>query len=145
MFMGEHFHSLDDKSRLIVPAKFRQGLGDRFVATKGLDGCIFVYPESEWNLLEQNLKNLPFTKGDFRAFSRLFFSGASECEFDKQGRFVLPQNLREYARIDKDVAIVGVSNRVEVWSKAEWQKYQEGNYPVYESLAEKIVDVGNEG
>lgn len=144
VFMGEYFHSLDDKGRLIMPAKFRQGLGERFVATKGLEGCLFVFPMSEWNILESNFKNLPFTKSDFRAFARLFFSGAAECEFDKQGRFSLPQNLREYARIDKDVAIVGVSNRVEIWSRAEWQKYQESNYPIYEALAEKIVDTGNE-
>lgn len=145
MFMGEFYHSLDDKGRLIMPAKLRTGLGEHFVATKGLEGCIFVYPEAEWSLLETNLKNLPFTRGDYRAFSRLFFSGASECEFDKQGRVVIPQNLREHAKIDKDVAIVGVSNRVEIWSKALWQQYQESSYPAYEALAEKIVDVGNEG
>ncbi len=141
--MGEHYHSLDEKGRLIMPAKLRSGLGDKFVATKGLDRCLFVYTLSEWSVLEQNLKNLPFTRGDFRAFSRLFFSGAAECEFDKQGRVLIPQSLREYAGIEKDVAVIGVSNRVEIWSKHEWQKYQDESYPSYESLAEKIVDLGD--
>lgn len=144
VFMGEHHHSLDDKGRLILPAKFRTALGDRFIATKGLDRCLFVYPLSEWSILEQKLKNLPFTQGDYRTFARLFFSGAAECEFDKQGRVLIPQSLREYAGIEKDVAVIGVSTRVEIWSKPEWEKYQDESYASYEALAEKIVDLGNE-
>ncbi len=144
MFKGEHFHTLDSKGRLIMPSKFRQNLGDQFVATKGLDRCLFVFPPSEWNALEANLKQLPFTKGDYRAFTRLFFSGAEDCEFDKQGRFLIPQSLRDYAGIDRDVVAIGVTNRIEIWAKAEWEQYQKKHNQSYEALAEKIVDVGNE-
>jgi len=144
VFKGEHFHTLDSKGRLIMPSKFRQNLGDQFVATKGLDRCLFVFPVSEWNALETNLKQLPFTKGDYRAFTRLFFSGAEDCEFDKQGRFLIPQGLRDYAGIDRDVVAIGVSSRIEIWAKAEWEQYQKKHYQSYEALAEKIVDVGNE-
>ncbi len=144
MFKGEHFHTLDSKGRLIMPSKFRQNLGDQFVATKGLDRCLFVYPVTEWNALEANLKQLPFTKSDYRAFTRLFFSGAEDCEFDRQGRFLIPQGLRDYAGIDRDVVAIGVTNRIEIWAKAEWEQYQKKHYQSYEALAEKIVDVGNE-
>jgi len=142
VFMGEYVHSLDEKGRLIMPSKIRTGLGEKFVATKGLDRCLFVYPMSEWSLLEQNLKDLPFMQGDSRAFNRLFFSGAAECEFDKQGRVSIPQSLRDYAEIEREVAIIGVSNRVEIWSKQSWEQYQDRNYPSYEALAEKIVKPG---
>ena len=144
MFKGEHSHTLDSKGRLIMPSKFRQNLGDQFVAAKGLERCLFVFPMTEWNALEANLKELPFTKGDYRAFTRLFFSGAEDCEFDRQGRFLIPQGLRDYAGIDRDVMAIGVSNRVEIWAKAEWEQYQKKHYPSYEALAEKIVDLGNE-
>lgn len=140
MFMGEYQHSIDGKGRLIVPAKFREGLGEKFVATKGLDNCLFVYPAAEWEALEQKLKTLPFTKADARAFVRFFFSGATECEIDKQGRILLPANLREYAKLDKDVVVLGVSSRVEIWSKDVWEHYSDQAGSAYEEIAEKIVD-----
>ena len=140
MFMGEFQHTIDGKGRLIVPAKFRETLGDKFVATKGLDNCLFVYPLGEWQALEQKLKSLPFTRADARAFVRFFFSGATECEIDKQGRILLPANLREYAKLDKDVVVLGVSSRVEIWSADEWSKYSSEAEATYEEIAEKIVD-----
>lgn len=141
MFMGEYLHTIDSKGRLIIPAKFRDGLGDRFVVTKGLDNCLFVYPSEEWKVLEQKLKALPFTNKDARAFVRFFFSGATECELDKQGRVVLPATLRNYAKLEKEVVVIGVSSRVEIWSKAIWEEYCQEAENDYEEIAEKIVDL----
>lgn len=140
MFMGEYQHSIDAKGRLAVPAKFREALGEKFIATKGLDNCLFVYPMEEWKVMEQKLKALPFTKADARAFVRFFFSGAIECELDKQGRILLPANLRDYGQLDKDVVVIGVSTRVEIWSKDNWSKYSTEAGEAYEEIAEKIVD-----
>ncbi|MFZ5944157.1 MAG: division/cell wall cluster transcriptional repressor MraZ [Bacillota bacterium] len=140
MFMGEYQHTIDDKGRLIMPAKFRDDLGDKFIVTKGLDGCLFVYPMEEWKVLESKLRNLPFTKADARAFARFFFSGATECELDKQGRILLPTNLREHAQLIKDTFIIGVSSRLEIWSKEVWEDYSNKAESSYEELAEKMVD-----
>ncbi len=125
MFMGEHHHNIDDKGRMIVPSKFREGLGSSFVITRGMDRCLFVYPPDEWKRLEEKLKTLPFTKKDARAFTRFFFSGAAECDVDKQGRINIPSTLREYAQLTKECVIIGVSSRVEIWSKSEWEAYFE--------------------
>lgn len=141
MFMGEYHHSIDPKGRLIVPSKFRDGLGQNFVITKGLDNCLFVYPMEEWLVIEKKLKSLPFTKADARAFVRFFFSGANECELDKQGRILLPSTLREYAKFDKDVVIIGVSSRIEIWSKELWENYSESEDMDYEEIAEKLQDI----
>lgn len=141
MFMGEHLHTLDGKGRLIMPAKFREELGERFVITRGMDSCLFVYPLAEWNSLEQKLKALPFTRSDARAFMRFFFSGASECEFDKQGRVLIPGNLRDHAGLQKDIVVIGVSSRVEIWSREVWEKYSEQTGVSFEDIAEKIVDI----
>jgi MraZ protein len=138
--MGEYHHTIDPKGRLIIPAKFRDELGETFVVTKGLDCCLFVYPMNEWNILEEKLKTLPFTKADARAFVRFFFSGACECELDKQGRILLPANLREYALVAKEVVIIGVSNRVEIWAKERWIDYSQKAEKEYDKIAEKIVD-----
>ncbi|MFO8191921.1 MAG: division/cell wall cluster transcriptional repressor MraZ [Bacillota bacterium] len=140
MFTGEFQHSLDGKGRVIIPSRLRDGLGDCFVITRGLDHCLFVYPSAEWTRLEQKLKQLPFTKSDSRAFMRLLFSGAMEVEADKQGRVLIPQNLREYAGIEKEVMIIGVSNRVEIWSEQAWRDYFGEANNNYEDLAEKLVD-----
>jgi len=140
MFTGEYHHTLDGKGRVIVPSRLREGLGDSFVITRGLDHCLFVYPNSEWVRLEQKMKQLPFTKRDSRAFMRLFFSGAMEVEADKQGRILIPQNLREYAGIEKEVMFIGVSNRVEIWSETAWKEYFDEADENYEDLAEKLVD-----
>ncbi|GBF75463.1 division/cell wall cluster transcriptional repressor MraZ [Paenibacillus sp. 598K] len=141
MFMGEHQHSIDDKGRIIIPAKFREELGPQFVVTRGLDNCLFVYPESEWKVLEQKLKSLPLMKSDARAFTRFFFSGATECELDKQGRVNVPANLREYAKLDKECIVLGVTNRVEIWSKAIWEGYFQQSEETFNEIAEKLVDL----
>lgn len=142
MFMGEFHHNIDTKGRLIIPAKFREELGEKFVVTRGLDRCLFVYPQAEWAVLEEKIKTLPMTKRDVRAFVRTLFSGATECELDKQGRINLPNNLLEYARVDKDVVVIGVSTRVEIWSQAEWENYSEEAADSFEEIAEHIVDLG---
>ncbi|WP_280769089.1 division/cell wall cluster transcriptional repressor MraZ [Salipaludibacillus daqingensis] len=140
MFMGEHHHNIDDKGRMIVPAKFREELGSTFVVTRGMDKCLFVYPEEEWKQLEQKLKSLPFTKKDARAFTRFFFSGAAECELDKQGRVNIASTLRSYAKLEKECVIIGVSNRVEIWSKAIWEEYFAESEESFAEIAEGIVD-----
>lgn len=140
--MGEYLHTIDAKGRLILPAKFRDALGDVFVVTKGLDKCLFVYGKEEWAILEEKLKQLPLAKAEARAFVRFFFAGAAEVECDKQGRVLVPANLRDYALLDKDVIVLGVSNRVEIWSKATWDEYSEQISPTVASIAESLVDLG---
>lgn len=140
MFMGEYRHNVDEKGRMIIPAKFRESLGSSFVVTRGLDRCLFVYPLDEWKRLEEKLKTLPFTKKDARAFTRFFFSGAAECELDKQGRVNIAQTLREYAELEKECVIIGVSNRVEVWSKAKWEEYFEESEDSFGEIAENLID-----
>ena len=117
MFMGEYSHSIDAKGRLIMPAKYREQLGSEFVVTKGLDGCLFVYPQEEWQSIETKFREVPLTTKDARKFSRFFFAGAAACEIDKQGRILLPSVLREFAGLEKDVVLVGVLNRIEIWDK----------------------------
>ena len=121
MFMGEYNHTIDTKGRLIIPSKFREALGGEFVITKGLDGCLFVYDNQEWNAFEEKLKALPLNKKDNRQFVRFFLAGAAEVEVDKQGRILLPAHLREFAGLEKDVVLVGVGSRVEIWSKDKWE------------------------
>ena len=140
MFMGEYRHTIDAKGRLIVPSRFREELGDCFVITRGLENCLFVYPQLEWALIERKLKALPFTKADARAFMRFFFSGAVEVEQDRQGRVLIPSNLRDYAGIKRDVVVIGVSNRVEVWSQEKWEEYTDESRLSFEQVAEKMVD-----
>ncbi|WP_094605651.1 Transcriptional regulator MraZ [Sporomusa silvacetica DSM 10669] len=142
MFMGEYLHTIDNKGRLIFPAKFRDELGELFIATKGLDNCLFVYTRSEWAILEEKLKKLPLAKPEARAFIRFFFSGAAELECDKQGRVLLPTNLREHARLDKDVVVIGVSTRIEVWNKAAWDEYNQKVSPTVAEIAENLADLG---
>jgi MraZ protein len=142
MFMGEYLHIIDTKGRVIMPAKFREALGVRFIATKGLDHCLFIYPMTEWTALEQKLRTLPFTQPDVRAFVRFFFSGANECEADKQGRILLPANLREYAQLEKEIVLVGVSSRVEIWSQALWTEYSSQAENAYANAAESLVHLG---
>ncbi|MDR7857181.1 division/cell wall cluster transcriptional repressor MraZ [Tissierella sp.] len=142
MFIGEYQHTLDDKGRVIMPSKFRDELGEVFVMTKGLDNCLFVYPKSEWIILEEKLKTLPLTNRDARAFVRFFFAGASECTLDKQGRVLIPPNLREHSKLDKDAVVIGVSTRMEIWSKEEWTSYNEDDNLSYDSIAEKMAALG---
>ncbi len=140
MFMGEYNHTVDDKGRLIIPSKFREELGDSFVVTKGLDGCLFVYAESEWKLLEERLKALPLTNKDARAFARYMLAGAAEVEPDKQGRILLPQVLRTFAELDKDVVLIGVASRVEIWNKDKWNDVS--SIDNMDEIAEKMADLG---
>lgn len=140
MFMGEFQHNIDTKGRIIVPAKFREGLGERFVVTRGLDTCLFVYPMEEWKALEEKLKQLPLTKKDARAFTRFFFSGAVECATDKQGRVNIPQPLRSYAVLDKECTVIGVSNRVELWSATNWENYFTESEESFAEIAENLLD-----
>lgn len=141
MFIGEYQHALDTKNRIIIPSKFREELGNSFVITKGLDGCLYCYPMEEWKKLEEKLKSLPFTNKDARAFVRFFFSGAADVEIDKQGRALIPQNLIEYANIVKDIVSIGVSTRIEIWSKEKWDEYNTQNID-YEEIAEKMSNLG---
>ncbi|CAI6019994.1 division/cell wall cluster transcriptional repressor MraZ [Cohnella sp. JJ-181] len=140
MFLGEYQHSIDDKGRIIIPAKFRDALGADFIVTRGLDNCLFVYPREEWAQLEQRLRALPSMAAGARAFSRLLFSGASEGEWDKQGRVNLPNHLRDYAKLDKECTIIGVSTRVEIWDKATWEAYSHASEESFNEIAEKLVD-----
>ncbi len=140
--MGEYQHNVDSKGRIILPAKFRELLGEIFVATKGLDRCLFIYPQEEWSVLEEKLKKLPLAKPEARAFVRFFFSGAAELEFDKQGRVLLPNNLREYAGLGKDITVVGVSNRIEIWDRQVWLDYNDEVGPTVTQIAENLVDLG---
>lgn len=142
MFIGEYEHSIDPKGRVIIPSKFRENLGMKFIVTKGLDNCLFAYSQNEWSVLEEKLKILPLTSKEARAFVRFFFSGATECETDKQGRILLPSNLREHAGLDKDVIIIGVSTRVEIWSKERWENYTHDDSIDVDSIAEKMFQLG---
>ena len=141
MLIGEYQHALDIKNRMIVPSKLREDLGNNFVITKGLDGCLYAYPLEEWKILQEKLKTLPLTNKDARAFVRFFFAGACEVEMDKQGRGLIPQNLKEYAGIEKEIVSIGVLTRVEIWSKEKWKEYNDSNVD-YQSIAEKMSDLG---
>jgi len=139
MFMGEYHHHVDAKGRLIVPAKFRNLLGDIFILTRGLDQCLFGYPLSEWKVIEEKLKALPLTKKDTRAFTRFFFSGAAECELDKQGRIHIPASLIHYANLEKECVVLGVSNRIEVWNKKLWEEYFAESADSFAEIAENMT------
>ena len=140
MFMGEYNHTIDEKGRIIVPSKFREALGDNFVVTQGLDGCLFVYSYAEWDNFVEGLKQLPGTK-EARQLQRYFMAGAAACEVDKQGRILLPQVLREYADLKKEVVLVGVLSRVEIWDKDRWLEntYDEDEM---EEIAERMAELG---
>ena len=140
MFMGEYNHTVDIKGRLIVPSKFSETLGDEFVVTKGLDGCLFVYDMKEWNVFEEKLKSLPITNKDARQFVRFFLAGAATVEVDKQGRILIPGVLREFAELTKDVVLIGVASRVEIWSKERWNGT--ASYDDMEEIAEHMADLG---
>ena len=142
MFMGEYNHTIDAKGRLIVPAKFREILGDNFIVTKGLDGCLFVYPNDEWTRFEEKLKSLPLTNKNARQFTRFFRAGAAACEVDKQGRILLPQVLREFASLEKDVVLVGVASRIEIWSRERWDESMNTYDGDMDEVAENMESLG---
>ncbi len=125
MLIGEYEHSLDTKGRLIMPAKLREDMGEKFIVTKGLDGCLFAFSQNEWLNFEQKLKSLPLSDKNARNFVRFFLSGATECELDKQGRFLISSNLREAAKLEKETIIIGVGTRLEIWNKDIWKSCDE--------------------
>ncbi|MFH1354747.1 MAG: division/cell wall cluster transcriptional repressor MraZ [Candidatus Omnitrophota bacterium] len=145
MFYGEYQHSIDRKGRLILPAKFREVAKQQFIeklyVTRGLDICLFMFSEEEWRSQENKFKSIPFTKQQSRTFNRIYFSGAAEVTFDSQGRILLPQYLKEFAEIKKDVVIVGVSNRIEIWAKQKWEEFYANSRQSFEEIAEKLMDI----
>ncbi len=142
MFIGEYEHSLDAKGRVIMPVKLREDIGEKFIVTKGLDGCLFAYSQTEWSNFEEKLKTLPLTNKNARDFVRFFLSGAVECEIDKQGRFLLPGNLRTYAGLEKEINIIGVGTRVEIWNRESWKKYSSSENISADEIAENMTMLG---
>ncbi|MEG0873145.1 MAG: division/cell wall cluster transcriptional repressor MraZ [Clostridia bacterium] len=142
MLVGEYNHNLDVKGRVSVPAKFRDDLGESFIVTKGLDNCLFAYSKIEWQTFEDKLKTLPMTNTNARNFVRFFFAGATECEIDKQGRINIPQNLRAYASLEKDVSIIGVATRVEIWDKEKWNNYTNPENMDVDEIANQMSNLG---
>ena len=142
MLIGEYEHSLDIKGRLILPAKIREDMGDKFIVTKGLDGCLFGFSQNEWTNFEEKLKTLPLTNKNARDFVRFFLSGATECEIDKQGRFLIAGNLREYANLEKDAIIIGVGTRIEIWNREKWKSYNSDENISADEIAENMTMLG---
>lgn len=144
MFYGEYIHSIDRKGRLILPAKFREAAKgnfiEKFFVTRGLDKCLFMFAEEEWKVQEQKFKSVSFTKQESRIFNRLYFSGAVDVLPDRQGRILLPQYLKDFAEIKKDIVIVGVSNRIEIWAKEKWQEFYGNWRQSFEEIAEKVIE-----
>ena len=140
MLIGEYEHSLDAKGRLIMPSKLREDIGEKFIITKGLDGCLFAFSIEEWKIFEQKLRSLPISNKDARAFSRFFFAGAIDCEIDKQVRFLISSNLRDFAELTKEVVIIGMDSRIEIWSKEKWQKCDDDISA--DEIAEKMEMLG---
>ena len=144
MFYGEYQHALDRKGRLVFPSKFRQvskeNYIERFYITRGLDRCLFIFTEEEWKLQEQKFKSMPFTKAEARRFNRLYFSGASEITPDRQGRILIPRYLKQYAAIEREVIIVGVANRIEIWNRKNWEQFYEKTQGAFEEIAEKLIE-----
>ena len=140
MFMGEYNHTIDAKGRLIIPSKFREILGDAFVVTEGLDGCLLVYDNEEWKRFEEKLRSLPITNKEARQFVRFFLAGATEAEVDKQGRILIPNVLREFAEITKDVVLVGVGSRIEIWSRERFE--ETASFEDMDEIAEHMAELG---
>lgn len=141
MFMGEYHHSIDEKGRIIIPSKFRDNLGEKFIVTRGLENCLFLYPEHSWNKIVDKLSTLPFTKKDARNFSRFFLSGATVVEFDKQGRINIATPLISYANLKKECVVVGVGDRLEIWSENDWNSFFDSNKDSMSEIAENLFSV----
>jgi len=144
MFYGEYRHSIDRKGRLIIPSKFREVFkehyAERFYITRGLDRCLFMFTEADWRTQESKFKNLPFTRKEIRKFNRLFFSGAADVACDAQGRILVPEYLKDYAHIRRDVMVVGVANRIEIWSLEAWTTFYNESKDSFEQIAEGLWD-----
>ena len=145
MFYGEYEHRLDKKGRIIIPSVFREASKenyiDKFFITRGLDGCLFMFSEEEWRLQESKFKGKSFTKRETRKFNRLFFSGAVETRTDKQGRVLIPSYLASYADIKKEIMLIGVSSRIEIWAKDKWQEFYNVSKESFEDVSEKLMDL----
>lgn len=137
MFIGQYSHSIDTKGRIIIPAKLRDDLGEEFIVTRGLDGCLFVYPKFEWENIVKKYKELPETR-DRRHFMRIFLSLATPCEYDKQGRINIPKPLIDYAKLDHDCLIIGVDERLEIWSKERWDLFINENEKNLSEIADNL-------
>ena len=142
MFIGEFKHNLDTKGRIAVPAKFRNKLGSNAIITRGLDHCLFVFTNKEWEELAKKLINLPLSQSNSRAFVRLMLAGAMEVECDKQGRILIQEYLKEYAALRKEAVIAGLYNRIEIWDKDEWQKYKQKTESASDEIAERLGELG---
>ena len=140
MLIGEFHHNIDDKGRLTIPSKFREEIGEKFIVTRGLDNCLFVYSLVEWEKIVSKLKTFPFTKKDARTFTRFFLSGATLCEFDKQGRINLANSLISYAGIQKECAIIGVNDRLEIWALDKFNNLMEENTDSLSDIAENLFE-----
>ena len=138
MFMGEYHHNIDEKGRLIMPAKFRTNLSDKFVITRGLEKCLYVYTYSDWQKLVEKISTLPFTKKDARTFIRSFFSGATECELDRQGRTCIASPLIVHAGLTKDCVIIGANDRIEIWDESAWEEFMNDNEEKLSDIAENL-------
>lgn len=138
-FIGEYNHSIDKKGRVIIPARFRDRLGDEFVITKGLDGCLSIYENSAWEAFEEKLTSLPLANANARKTSRQILAGAAFCELDAQGRTIIPAKLREYAGLDKEITLVGVGNRIEIWDRESWDEMNDMDS---DALALSMEDLG---
>ena len=143
MFIGEYEHTLDAKGRVIMPVKLREEMGEKFIVTKGQEGCLFAYSQNEWKNFEEKLKSLPsYTNKNVRDFIRYFLSGAVECELDKQGRFLIPSNLRNHAMLDKELVIIGVGTKIEIWDRKEWRRYSDNDGISADEIAENLSNLG---
>ena len=140
MLMGEYHHNIDEKGRIIIPSKFREDLGDKVIVTRGLEDCLFLYSENEWSQIVSKLKSLPFTKKDARSFTRIFLSGATVCEFDKQGRIKITSPLGSYANLDKECVIIGVNDRLEIWDINKWNSFFDDNRERLSDLADHLFE-----
>ena len=142
MFYGEFQHTIDPKGRVIIPAAFRSELGVKFMVTKGLENCLFIFSEAQWNNLVNKIETLPLSNTNARAFNRFFFSTACQCELDKNYRILIPQALRAHAQLEKDVSIIGVGTRVEIWSRDNWEKYSRSDILSPDRIAETLSMLG---
>lgn len=140
MLLGEYHHNIDDKGRLVIPTKYREELGDTFVIARGIEKCLYVYSTSEWEKLVSKLNTLPFTKKDARTFTRSFFSGATVCEFDKSGRINITSPLVSYAGLKKECVIIGVNDRLEIWSEESFNNFMNENSEQLEEIAEHLFE-----
>ncbi len=138
MFMGEYHHNIDEKGRIVIPTKFREILEDKFIVVRGIEKCLYIYAKKDWEKLVEKLNTLPFTKKDARTFIRSFFSGATECEFDRQGRTCIASPLIVYAGLSKECVIIGANDRIEIWGLTEWNNFLAQNEEKLSDIAENL-------